>query len=520
MANTRRLKPGKSGRPGRHLRAVPDDGQAALWDNTELDRLARLRQLAIETNAPADAIRLIDSAGTTDEALEKLTQAGFMPTESESDEGLLSWFSPLLEPGRDQLEAEVCGSEFIGELRSAAPPNLDVTEVLRDVIARFDSAQSREALAMMRILAAVGPAELRPVAGDAAARMIVNGLTDLPWARGLGLPKPGRCFSYADIFGEQRSVVVTFGYGRQAHAVVVLIDYALGGGIKDCYVTDYADSLRNEYRRIGRDPELLFEDLGGAEARAILEQALSMEPCPIEPDQVDDVGSFVDLLRARVALLPEPGRDAGNETRSKTVPRRTTAGKRPAALKNIHRLKVTLRGAKPPIWRRFEVPSDISLQKLHLVIQLGFGWENSHMHVFESPAGRYGIHDAELEIRSGANKKLSAVADWPGDQIRYEYDFGDSWEHDILVEAVLPAEPGLSYPQCTGGRRAGPPEDSGGIWGYAELLNVLANPGHEDHEAMLRWLGIESADDFDPAAFDRNATNAQLSAISRVLIKR
>jgi hypothetical protein len=115
-----------SERSGRHLRVVPDNTQSALWDSRELDRLARLRQLAIETDAPGDAIRLIDGASTADEAIELLTDAGFMPTEAESGEGLLSWFAPLLEPGSDQVQAEICGSEFIAELRRAAPPNLDV----------------------------------------------------------------------------------------------------------------------------------------------------------------------------------------------------------------------------------------------------------------------------------------------------------------------------------------------------------------------------------------------------------
>ena len=516
VANIRRPAPGK---PGRHLTVVPDDGQAALWDSSELDRLARLRQLAIETNAHPDAIRLIESATTTDQAIDRLTQAGFMPTESESDQGLMSWFTPLLEPGCDQLEAEACGSEFIGELRRAAPPNLDVTEVLRDLIVRFEKRPSQEALAMMRVLAAVGPVELRAMAANAAAQMIVNGLTDRPWAKGLGLPKPGRCFGYTDIYGEQRSMVTTFSYGRKTHAIVVLIDNLLGGGIKDCYVADYTESLRSEYREIGRDPELTFEDLGGAQARAILEAALSREICPVEPDQVDDVEAFVELLRARVPLLPATGPQAGRTQAGGTTLAKGTPGKRPAVAKNVHRLKVTLRGAKPPVWRRFEVPSDITLQRLHMVIQIGFGWQNSHLHVFETPAGRYGTYDPELEIRSAANKKLSGVADWPGDRFRYEYDFGDSWEHDIVVEAVLPAQPGVAYPRCTAGRRAGPPEDCGGVWGYADLLNVLANPRHEDHPARLWWLGIESADEFDPDVFDRDGTNAGLTRISKVLIK-
>jgi Plasmid pRiA4b ORF-3-like protein len=509
-----------SGKASRHLRAVPDDAQAGLWDSRELDRLARLRQLAIETGAPDDAIQLIDRAVTADEAIEMLTEAGFMPTEAESDGALLSWFAPLLEPGCDQLEAEICGSEFIGELSRAAPPNLDVADVLRDLIESFAVQPSPEALAMMRVLAAVGPAEHRTTAANAAAQMVLDGLADRPWAAGLGCPVPGRCFGYTDIYGEQRSMVITFRYGRKTHAVVVLIDYVLGGGIKDCYVADYTDSLRDQYRKVGRAPDVMFSDLDAAEARAILAEALSCAPCPAEPDQVEDVAAYLTLLLSRVALLPTI-ENAGRATTATSAKPKASTTRRSAGAKNIHRVKVTLRGARPPIWRRFEVPSDITLHRLHMVIQLGFGWEDSHLHVFETPAGRYGIPDpdGELDIRNDAYKKLSAVADWPGDRILYEYDFGDRWEHDVVVEAVIPAEPGIAYPRCTGGRRAGPPEDSGGVWGYGDILNILANPQHEEHEARLWWLGIETAAEYDPDAFDRDAVNAGLARTSRVLIK-
>jgi len=195
------------------------------------------------------------------------------------------------------------------------------------------------------------------------------------------------------------------------------------------------------------------------------------------------------------------------------------ASKRPARPKNVHRVKVTLRGTKPPIWRRFEVPSDITLARLHDVIQLGFGWQDYHMWVFETAVGSYGIADEELGYRSAANKRLSAVADWPRDRIRYTYDFGDYWEHDVLLETTVPAIPGIGYPRCTGGRRACPPEDCGGVWGYRELLKTLANPRSEGHAAMLGWLGLESAADFDPESFDVESVNDDLDQISRVLIK-
>lgn len=502
---------------------MPDDAQAALWDSAELNRLGRLRQLAIATGAPADAIRLIDRAATADEAIGALTAAGLMPTQAESDEGLLSWFAPLLERRCEPLDAELCGARFIGELVRATPANLDVDDVLTDIIERFASHRSAAALAMMRTLTAVLPVRLQPMAANAAASMMHDGVADLPWAAGLGWPEPGRCFGYADIYGEQRSMVLTFRYGRKTHAVVVLIDYLLGGGIKDCYITDYTESIRAEYRRIGRDPDITFSDLGSAEAHAVLVQALCCDPCPVEPDQIEDVDNYLGLVLARADALAATSRTAGAAPTSTAVGGAATeraARRRSSGPKNVHRLKVTLRGTKPPIWRRIEVPSDTTLQRLHRVIQVGFGWEDYHLHMFETPAGRYGIPDPDgddLGILNDAYKKLSAAADWPGDRIRYTYDFGDNWELDIVVEAVLPAEPGVAYPRYTGGRRAGPPEDSGGVWGYADMLNVLANPAHEEHEARLSWLGIETPAEFDAQAFDAEVVNLDLTR--RVLIK-
>ena len=178
---------------------------------------------------------------------------------------------------------------------------------------------------MMRVLAAVGPApSCGRMAANAAAQMVSDGQADLPWAAGLGFPRSGRCFGYTDIYGEQRSMVITFRYGRKAHALVVLIDYVLGGGIKDCYVADYTESLRGQYQKLGGDPEIVFSDLDAAEAHAILTQALVYEPCPVEPDQVEDVEDCIELLRARVAVLPgQPAGQPGAKLERAASPRRS-----------------------------------------------------------------------------------------------------------------------------------------------------------------------------------------------------
>ncbi|MGW6485393.1 plasmid pRiA4b ORF-3 family protein [Streptomyces sp. NPDC055059] len=203
-----------------------------------------------------------------------------------------------------------------------------------------------------------------------------------------------------------------------------------------------------------------------------------------------------------------------NTRRAKPISRSRTA---PGT--TIHTIKVTLRGSRPPIWRRLEVPSGTTLQQLHHLIQVAFGWEDYHMWAFETPQDRYGTADRELGIRSAAAKRLDQVAPHTGDRFGYTYDFGDNWEHDILVEAVEDAEPGTAYPRCLTGRRACPPEDCGGVWGYEYLIEILADPAHEEHDDRLEWLGLDPADQFDPAAFDLAEVNTALSGYTAVLIK-
>src|SRR5205085_4029395 len=135
-------------------------------------------------------------------------------------------------------------------------------------------------------------------------------------------------------------------------------------------------------------------------------------------------------------LLPEGGVVATTKT-DRPSKRLVRAGSRRTA----HKVKITLRGSTPPIWRRLEVYSSTTLQHLHRTIQEAFGWEGYHLWVFQTPTGEYGVADRELGHRSAASAKLQDVAPGAGDRIRYTYDFGDDWEHDLLVEDVFTAEP-------------------------------------------------------------------------------
>ncbi|MFE5595104.1 plasmid pRiA4b ORF-3 family protein [Streptomyces sp. NPDC056549] len=194
------------------------------------------------------------------------------------------------------------------------------------------------------------------------------------------------------------------------------------------------------------------------------------------------------------------------------------AGPRSVPATAVHTVKVTLHGSEPPIWRRLQVSSPTTLQQLHHLIQAAFGWEDDHMWSFEAGRERYGVADRDLGIRSAASKRLGDVAPIIGSRLGYTYDFGDNWEHDILVEAVETAEPGTAYPLCLTGRRACPPEDCGGVWGYDYLIEILADPHHDEHEERLEWLGLDTADQFDPAAFDLTEVNKALADYQSVPI--
>jgi hypothetical protein len=520
VSNTRRVTKKQNGGPRLTLVQGGGAGDGRSGD----PELAELREQFAASGAPADVLKLLDASDDVDDALDRLLETGLLPEPEESLAGLLDGWTPTLRAGCDPLSAELSGAEFLGMICQSIPADVMLPELLTGLIEQASAYGTAEALAMLRVLAVLAPPEIRPVAGAGADRLVAAGLADPPWVAGLGRPRVGRIFGYTDELGAQESIALTFSYGRKRHAMVVLIDHELGGGVKDCFPTDRPDWVRARYQRAAQQFGLEFRDYKPAEAGAILRQALASPPCPVEEDQVEDVGDFLDLLRARVDLLPPAARPpaaqpSGGAARPAGRDAARRSGGRTLAGRTVHRLKITLRGAKPPIWRRLEVPSDITLERLHLAIQEAFGWTGYHMWVFSTPAGEYGTADPELGHRSAAAKKLSDVA-LTGGRIRYTYDFGDDWEHGITVEDVLAAEPGMTYPRCTAGRRAGPPEDSGGIWGYEYLLEVLADPGHEEHRGRLEWLGLDSADGLDPAAFDLAEVNEALSGLGRVLVKR
>jgi hypothetical protein len=177
----------------------------------------------------------------------------------------------------------------------------------------------------------------------------------------------------------------------------------------------------------------------------------------------------------------------------------------------IYQFKVTLKDSDPPIWRRIQVP-DCTLGQLHYVLQVVMSWEESHLHQFIIRGAYYGPQDPDhmdwdMETHDEEELPISQIVKM-GRKTRftYEYDFGDSWQHEIVLEKTLEPEPDVGYPRCVEGARACPPEDVGGIWGYADFLEAINDPKHPSHRDLRTWIGGK----FDPEKFSADKVNKEL----------
>ena len=180
-----------------------------------------------------------------------------------------------------------------------------------------------------------------------------------------------------------------------------------------------------------------------------------------------------------------------------------------------YRIRVDLDDAEPPIWRRAELASDLTVDRVHHVLQTAMGWTDSHLHEFTSGSATDGVaehyrpQDSIDEGLPGIDEtevRLDEVVE-PEDRLYYNYDFGDDWSHTLHLEAVVPREPDAPLAVCVAGARACPPEDCGGIWGYHELLTALSQPPNADNSELREWVGP----DFDPDRFDVDDVNTALT---------
>lgn len=183
----------------------------------------------------------------------------------------------------------------------------------------------------------------------------------------------------------------------------------------------------------------------------------------------------------------------------------------PEADISVYQFKVTLRGIHPPIWRRFQVKSNITLYDLHLVLQAVMGWENDHLYEFDIDGVSFSDPDPDFGgiAEEAGEAILQQVLTRPKMRFLYTYDFGDSWEHEIVLEKILSPAEGVRYPICIAGARACPPEDCGGVWGYERLLRILRDPQHKEYQEVVEWLG----EGFDPEFFDLDEINEDLKCL-------
>ena len=174
----------------------------------------------------------------------------------------------------------------------------------------------------------------------------------------------------------------------------------------------------------------------------------------------------------------------------------------------VYQFKITLKDYKPNIWRRIQVPENYNFWELHNAIQDAMGWQNGHLHQFDIIDPKTGIvakigskGDEYYGLGHIIRGKRANIADYflsPKDKALYEYDFGDGWQHDVVLQRILPEKAGTQYPRCVAGKMACPPEDCGGTWGYERLQEILKNPQHEEYAERLEWFGGS----FDPLKFD------------------
>lgn len=191
-------------------------------------------------------------------------------------------------------------------------------------------------------------------------------------------------------------------------------------------------------------------------------------------------------------------------------------------MENIIQLKVRLNRTFPEIWRRIQVEKTTSFFELHHIIQIVMGWENYHMFEFNFNGYRIGEPNDEMvgmgfgskDVLDSKDIKLDSIITDITEIFDYDYDFGDGWNHRIIVEEFHPKKENIQYPRCIEGALKCPPEDCGGIGGYYNLLNVINNKKHPERKEMLEWLGRK----YDPNEFNLKKINLQLSKLEKYIL--
>jgi yecA family protein len=241
--------------------------------------------------------------------------------------------------------------------------------------------------------------------------------------------------------------------------------------------------------------------------------ALVKDPTP-NPQATADI---VEMLPTAVSMIAEYWHTVAQE-RNVVRAQRTRAGRgaridgAAASTSTVHRLKITLDGVRPAVWRRVEIASDAKLPFVSRVLIASMGWNDTHLHAFRCGTIVYGEPDPEFPngMRNERSVTLAQIAPQVKTRFFFDYDFGDNWEHTVIVEAI-DAAGDSNTPRCTAGARACPPDDCGGVYGYRDLVKTLSDPAREEYAAMRQWAG----NDFSPERFDLELVNRELERLAR-----
>ncbi|MFY1651865.1 plasmid pRiA4b ORF-3 family protein [Solwaraspora sp. WMMB762] len=466
---------------------------------------------------------------------------------------LLSGAAALVDDD-DPIAAELTGAMFVAMVGDEPDP--DGVRPLRDgLIPQLADRGGPEAVALLTAIAAVSPPPAAKVARAAVTALAGTGVPMPKWADEVAAEVTvDDCWRIDSPDGTDSVFTVAFRRAGRTHAMMVVVDHADCAAAQDILLLD-GDQLPAALDELTRDPGTTRTRLDPADLRWHVEQALDARSVhdeadaelDDEPEPDDDEGPpypvLATLLDARLATMPEsdrppaPHHEAGPDDLADLLPGLPGGGGfpaqhrpgsvRPAPTRKLpakrkksqgpapaYRVDVVLAGSEPPVRRQLEVVGDTPLEDLHHVIQSAFDWDDSHLHLFETPYGEFAPPGDRTGRQSERKVTLEQVAPAVGDMITYRYDFGDDWTHEITVVAVTDRDPTAVYPRCTGGERAAPPEDCGGVWGYAHLLDVLADPSHPEYADRRDWLGLDDGQaPLDPGRFDPDVIERRLAAL-------
>ena len=462
----------RTGGRKRHLSLVPDLPESSVEPDSE----PPLRPVSTLTPAPSlveatadDLRRRLAESGAPQPFLDYAARFGddvdalavwlrdYGPVFSEKQwaTDLLDHWTQFLAPGTQAIAAEQFGAAFL------AMYDDDSVGMIKHLIAEVSGTGRSEAVAMARVFASIGPAAVREAAVDAADLLVAEGVPDVDWAADVGTGRFVAAYGWSDPPQSEEMLVLEFEIAGRTYGFSVLVDHSRGSGIKACRLHTETLKTRRQFEVRATVAGFTFLTYTQAQAGNILSVALDAPIAARRADDVERVNGLVPLLRAREHLVVVP---------ATVVPIPPTPTRPSARVTQVHRIKVTLTHTRPPIWRRLEVSSTTTLADLHHILQTAFGWSASHLWVFEAADGEYGLPDPEMGFRDAGRVTLADVAPQIGSKLLYLYDFGDDWRHSIVVESIEPAAVGPKYPRCTGGRRAAPPENSGGADAYEDLL--------------------------------------------------